>query len=494
MVHPQGFSRFARIFGSVATIVLATSLLVRVRGREPSMAMFGASTSASHPDSSVSAGNTVSAGFTSSDRSGVAPLVVRFEDLSSGGNTWDWDFGDGDVSSVRHPVHTFANPGMYMVRQRVGNGITFQERTELVYVDARPACPAPQNAGYQVLRNVPYGSDGSCTGSRCLDVYLPGLPRACSPTLLYIHGGGWTDGSKNDPSVQALAELLAGEGFFVVVMEYPLSSFLPCSGVPGRGTYPDVIQDCKQAVDWIHQQGTAQFGLSDRVVTVGSSAGGHLASMLAVTQGVEETYFDPEPTGDYSVDRAFVFSGIQNLVKIGCVGNPWLGNCPSLCPGADNCRFLPGCVATGGYPRGYPCSHQTIACRNFDAPESVIGEIWPSSGTPQNVVCGDPLELPQSLQSMPTGNAWYDASPYFWVAGNEAPMHLFHSRCDALVPSYEGIDMATRLEQHGSYVELSITEPQSSCDAGCRHSLFLVIGVFDAVDEIRELLLMTYGG
>jgi len=493
MLPPKALFQTLRLLGSCAAVLLATLLLVRVRGGE----LFGSEAGfVGHPG--VARGEwregALAAGFRMTEPAGVAPLVVRFEDTSSGGTEWQWDFGDGTRSSLRHPVHTYHDPGMYAVRQRVGDGVSFEERTELVVVDAPPPCPPQAQRGYTVLRNVPYGPEASCAQGRCFDVYLPDRPRACSPTLLYIHGGGWSEGSKNETAIQVLGEMLAGEGFFCVVMDYPLATFLPCAGAAGRSTYPGVIQDCKLAVDWIHRSGTAQLGLSDRVVVVGSSAGGHLSALLAATQGADETYFDPDPEGDYTVDRAILFSPITNLVKVGCVGNPWLGACQQLCPGAFNCRFPQGCLSTGGYPAGYPCAAQTSACRHFDAPESLVGQTWPGLGVPPGVSCVDPLERPSSHPTMPTGNAWYDASPYFWVGGSEVPFHLYHSRCDALVPAYESEDLHARLSSSGVEVTLEMTEPRSSCDRGCRHSLFQVVGVFDSVELIRELIETIYGG
>ncbi len=47
---------------------------------------------------------------------GVAPLEVRFSDLSSGEvEEWLWDFGDGTTSTERNPVHIYRDPGLYTV-------------------------------------------------------------------------------------------------------------------------------------------------------------------------------------------------------------------------------------------------------------------------------------------------------------------------------------------------------------------------------------------
>lgn len=49
-------------------------------------------------------------------QSGEAPLTVQFTDTSSNLPTgWSWDFGDGEVSNDRSPIHTYQNPGSYTV-------------------------------------------------------------------------------------------------------------------------------------------------------------------------------------------------------------------------------------------------------------------------------------------------------------------------------------------------------------------------------------------
>ncbi len=47
---------------------------------------------------------------------GPEPLSVAFTDITSGTvSAWTWDFGDGASSNARHPVHTYAVPGLYTV-------------------------------------------------------------------------------------------------------------------------------------------------------------------------------------------------------------------------------------------------------------------------------------------------------------------------------------------------------------------------------------------
>ncbi|MBK7141423.1 MAG: PKD domain-containing protein [bacterium] len=56
------------------------------------------------------------AAFEGNPTSGVAPLVVQFSDLSQGTiESFDWDFGDGAVSTEQSPSHSYDTPGLYTV-------------------------------------------------------------------------------------------------------------------------------------------------------------------------------------------------------------------------------------------------------------------------------------------------------------------------------------------------------------------------------------------
>ncbi len=56
------------------------------------------------------------AAFSASPTSGSAPLQVAFQDQSTGDvNQWLWNFGDGNTSQERNPIHVYAQPGAYHV-------------------------------------------------------------------------------------------------------------------------------------------------------------------------------------------------------------------------------------------------------------------------------------------------------------------------------------------------------------------------------------------
>lgn len=69
----------------------------------------------------------VAASFTTGD---VAPLTLKFMDMSTGNPTsWNWNFGDGNTSTLQNPVNTFQSPGTYTVTFTASNGASSDTTT-----------------------------------------------------------------------------------------------------------------------------------------------------------------------------------------------------------------------------------------------------------------------------------------------------------------------------------------------------------------------------
>jgi PKD repeat protein len=65
----------------------------------------------------IIAQDSVSADFVGFPRQGKAPLNVVFEPVLDGiASEYRWDFGDGDTASMRNPIHTYNNQGIYDVK------------------------------------------------------------------------------------------------------------------------------------------------------------------------------------------------------------------------------------------------------------------------------------------------------------------------------------------------------------------------------------------
>lgn len=82
------------------------------------------------------------ANFTASVTSGCSPLVVNFQDQSTGNPTsWFWDFGNGATATLQNPSTTYFIPGTYTVKLTVtnGQGSNTLTRTQYITVYGKPA-------------------------------------------------------------------------------------------------------------------------------------------------------------------------------------------------------------------------------------------------------------------------------------------------------------------------------------------------------------------
>ena len=80
------------------------------------------------------------AGFTGAPTSGPAPLTVTFTNTSTGATAWSWDFGDGGMSTLQNPSHTYNAAGTYTVTLTATNscGPNTMTRSSYISVCALP--------------------------------------------------------------------------------------------------------------------------------------------------------------------------------------------------------------------------------------------------------------------------------------------------------------------------------------------------------------------
>ncbi|HET9504312.1 MAG TPA: alpha/beta hydrolase [Hymenobacter sp.] len=106
-----------------------------------------------------------------------------------------------------------------------------------------------------------------------LDVYEPTARAAAPrPVVLFIHGGSWNSGSKDDFMYKAIGRRLAKNGFVGVVISYRLSP---------QVRVPQQADDCARALAWAVNHIKEYGGDPARIVLMGHSAGGGLAALLA---------------------------------------------------------------------------------------------------------------------------------------------------------------------------------------------------------------------
>jgi acetyl esterase/lipase len=105
-----------------------------------------------------------------------------------------------------------------------------------------------------------------------LDIYQPKKSPTPRPVVLFIHGGSWNSGSKDNVLYRAIGRRLAKQGFVGVVISYRLSP---------QALVPQQADDCARALAWTVAHIKEYGGDPGRIVLMGHSAGGGLAALLA---------------------------------------------------------------------------------------------------------------------------------------------------------------------------------------------------------------------
>ncbi|MCX9147663.1 alpha/beta hydrolase, partial [Erythrobacter sp. WG] len=126
------------------------------------------------------------------------------------------------------------------------------------------AAPAPQTLAY--------GPD-SLQG---LDLWVPS-GAAKAPLVLFVHGGGWKRGSKDNAVSRALPAHLVAQGYAFASIDYRL--------VP-KNTVEEQAADVAAALAYVLKRADALGIDRSRVVLTGHSAGAHLVALV----GTDERY------------------------------------------------------------------------------------------------------------------------------------------------------------------------------------------------------------
>ena len=156
-----------------------------------------------------------------------------------------------------------------------------------------------------------------------LDVYHPARPRGGATVVVFLYGGRWKYGSKDDYLL--IANTFVRRGWITVIPDYR--------------HYPEVIfpgwvEDGASALRWTVDNIERFGGNPDDIVVVGHSAGGHTAALLALDER-------------YLRDAGVSSGAVRGFVSVaGPVDTIWT---------APDVQRLMGPPA--GWARTYPATH-----------------------------------------------------------------------------------------------------------------------------------------
>ena len=154
----------------------------------------------------------------------------------------------------------------------------------LAAMGSRPASPVTRtqsNAvpeGIEAKRDIAYADTDS--PRQKLDLYLPTKRNSDKPlpVVVFIHGGGWKGGDKNG-GLRNVAPYVSSGDYAGVSVGYRLTN---------EAKWPAQIHDCKAAIRWVRANAKAHGLDAERIAVWGSSAGGHLVSILGTSGDVKE--------------------------------------------------------------------------------------------------------------------------------------------------------------------------------------------------------------
>ena len=154
----------------------------------------------------------------------------------------------------------------------------------IITVKAQPPSPVQHlfPPATIVHANVPYASD--TLTRHLLDVYEPPATGS-KPLVVFIHGGAWMLNNKySDMSyMQSTVKEFIDSGYVLASINYRYST---------DAVFPAQIQDCNEAVEYLYQHAQEYHIDKSKIALIGFSAGGHLASLLALSNnnGVKDFY------------------------------------------------------------------------------------------------------------------------------------------------------------------------------------------------------------
>lgn len=143
-----------------------------------------------------------------------------------------------------------------------------------------------------------------------LDLYLP-AGVANPPLVVWVHGGAWQSGSKSPAPMEFVQS-----GFATASLDFRQST---------QARFPAQIHDIKAAIRFLRAQAPTYGYRTDRIAIAGSSSGGHLVTLVGVTNGHPE--LEGRVGGHFgessSVQAILDYYGATNLTSILAQSTPF---------------------------------------------------------------------------------------------------------------------------------------------------------------------------
>lgn len=131
--------------------------------------------------------------------------------------------------------------------------------------------------GAKLIKNIRYGTANI---RQTFDLYVPENTSKPVPVIVWIHGGGWNNGTKKNMHVNGLV----AHGYAIASVDYRFT----------RDTiFPAQIRDCNTAIALLWKNASKYNLDTSRFILAGASAGGHLATLIGMSNNNHRQEFYP---------------------------------------------------------------------------------------------------------------------------------------------------------------------------------------------------------
>jgi acetyl esterase/lipase len=256
--------------------------------------------------------------------------------------------------------------------------------------------------GYALCRDLQYADYGQNL-TLDLDLYLPTNTEPESPpVLVYIHGGGWFEGSKIDCPGSTFVQ----HGYAVACVDYRLAT----AACAPDTVFPAQMHDVKAAIRWLRQHADTYGYDADHMGAIGQSSGGHLAALLGVSDGAADLEGTTNPGASSAVQAVVDWYGPVDVTQGPMVFED------------DPCLTNIGALSETYGGEAVPYFYWTYAWGVF-----LGGSLT------------DPATLAQATQ----------ATPLTYIDANDPPFLIMHGELDGMVPIEQSELLADALRAAG---------------------------------------------
>lgn len=174
-----------------------------------------------------------------------------------------------------------------------------------VFLSLHAQQAAPMAFALTVTRSNAVSFAQGKTGPLLSDLYIP-VGAGPYPAIAFIHGGDWVGGNRTQ--MTKIIQEIASHGYVGMAVDYDLS--------PGVH-FPVALYEGKEAIRWLRAHAAAYHVDPQRIGVAGSSAGGELAALVALTNGDNRFEGDGSSRGfSSSVKAAIVYNGVLDLTTV----------------------------------------------------------------------------------------------------------------------------------------------------------------------------------